>query len=293
VALSESALNRRHKYLGASDVAAVLGLSPWKSASDVYYSKVACLDPEVGEPSAAIQAGNLLEGAVLDFAEKHVGKLKRNQFRVHAEQRWASATLDAICVGPDYEDEGVEAKTTSNSSHWGEEGTDQIPIYYLTQVQWQMYITGYKRIHVPVLMPDFTLRFKMYVVDRDEELIESIVQRCTAFWYENVLAKKPPLDTVPAPKILQRMKRVPEKVTTIGDELVSDWRIKKAALKHAATQESESRLRMLEALGDAEVGKFTGGVINYFKRERRERTQTIKKSTYRTLSIKEGEGDEV
>jgi putative phage-type endonuclease len=290
MALSESALKRRHRYLGASDVPAVLGVSPWKSESDVYYNKTAEFE-QVEKESKAIQSGNLLEGAVLDFAEIHVGKLRRNQFRVHPHIRWASATMDAICL--DLEDTGVEAKTTGNSDQWGDEGTDQIPIYYLAQVQWQMYVTGYTRIYVPVLMPDFALRFKLYVVDRDEELIASIVKRCSQFWEEHVLARVPPPDSVPAPKTLQRMKRVPEKVTTINDTLVRDWQEKKAALKLAKEGEASARMKMIESLGDAEVGKYTGGVVNYFKRERREHTKTVKRSTYRTLEVREGEGDEV
>jgi len=288
MALSEAAMKRRHKYIGASDVPAVLGVSPWKSASDVYYAKVAEFEKR-DKITKSIEAGNLLEVAVLDFAEQRLGKIKRNQFRVHPKKTYASATLDAICLEQD--DVGVEAKTTGNTDQWGEENTDQIPIYYLAQVQWQMYVTGYKTIYVPVLMPDFGLQFKMYKVERDEELIDSIAKRCDDFWHDNVLKKVPPKDTVPAPRTLQNMKRVPEKVTTIDDILVRDWQIKKDNLKRAKKEESEARMRMLESLGDAEVGKFTGGVVNYFKRERKAHTVKVKQSTYRSLELKEGEGD--
>lgn len=287
--LSDAAIKRRRRYLGASDVPPVLGVSPWSSASDVYYEKKAEFETKF-KITPAIQAGILLEPSVLDFAESHVGKIKRNQFRVHPEIKWASATLDAICL--DLKDTGVEAKTTSNSQHWGEEGTDHIPIYYQAQVQWQMYITGYKRIYVPVLFLDYAGKFKMYCVDRDQELIDSIVARCKEFWIGNVLTNVPPKDTTPAPQTVQRMRRVPEKVTTIEDVLVRDYQMKKKALSVAKKEEKESRMRMLESLGDAEVGKFTGGVVNYFKRERKAHTVKIQKTTYRSLELKEGEGDE-
>lgn len=268
---------------------AVIGVSPWKSASDVYYGKVAAMEKR-DKITPAIQAGILLEPAVLDFAESHVGKIKRNQFRVHPEVKWASATLDAICL--DLKDTGVEAKTTSNSQHWGEEGTDQIPIYYLAQVQWQMYVTGYQRIYVPVLFLDFAGKFKMYCVDRDQELIDSIVARCEEFWYDNVGKQHPPKDTAPAPQTLSRMKRVPDKVTTVDEMLVRNWQSKKKALDLAKKEEKAAKMKMLECLGDAEVGKFSGGQINYFKRERKAHTVKVKPSTYRLLEIKEGEGDD-
>lgn len=290
MSLSETALKRRHKYLGASDVPAVLGVSPWRTASDVYYSKTAEFEKK-DTGNKATTAGHYLELSTLAFAEDQLGRLKRNQFRVHPTVPYASATLDAICLDRDME--GVEAKSTANPDNWGEEGTDQIPIYYLAQVQWQMFVTGFQVIHVPLVTKDFVLNFKMYRVERDEELINSIVGRCHEFWTGNVMKKVPPKDTVPAPKTLQRMKRVPDKVTTVDDILVRDWQQKKIALKEAKKDEQAARMRMLESLGDAEVGKFTGGVINYFKRERKAHTVQVKQSTYRSLEIREGDGDDV
>lgn len=286
LALSEAHKKRRKRYLGASEVPAVLGVSPWKTASDVYYSKTAELESR-DKVTHAINSGNLLEVAVLDFAQQEVGKIKRNQFRVSKERKWAAATLDALVV--DQPGEGVEAKTTGNSAGWGEEGTDQIPLYYIAQVQWQMYVAQLHKVWVPCLMPDFALRFKLYVVERDEELIGSIVERCEDFWVNNVLACAPPPDSVPAPRTLQRMRRVPAKVAPVPDGLVKDWQDKKNLLKEARAAERDSRVKMLEQLGDAEVGTYSGGVINYFERERKAYTKRVSASNYRTLELKEGD----
>lgn len=286
--LSEAALKRRHKYIGASDVPAILGVSPWKTPSDVYYNKTA--EFEKAEPTnKAINAGHFLELSCLAFAESQLGRIKRNQFRVHPTVPYASATLDAVCL--DRKDEGVEAKSTSHTDNWGEPGTDQIPIYYLAQVQWQMYVTGFKVIHVPMVCKEHVFDFKMYRVERDDALINSMAERCHDFWVNHVEKRVPPKDSTPAPRTLQRMKRVPDKVTEVDDLLVRDWQDKKKALKEAKKAEQESRMRMLESLGDAEVGKFTGGVINYFKRQRKAHTVNVKQSTYRSLEIKEGDGD--
>jgi putative phage-type endonuclease len=278
---------RRKRYLGASDVPAVLGVSPWKTASDVYYSKAVEFEDRE-KASKAIQSGILLEDAVIDYAAGELGvKVKRNQFRVHPKLKWASATLDATI--PSRPDEAIEAKTTSMTDQWGDEGTDQIPIYYVAQVQWQMFVTGISKIWVPCLMPDHALRFKLYVVDRDEALISSIVSRCTEFWESNVLLGVPPKDTVPAPRTIQRMKRVPDKVTTVEDHLVEQWKAARSVLKIAKDEEKTSRMKMLEQLGDAEVGKFNGGVLNYRKRERRAYTKKVVASAYRTLELREGD----
>ena len=290
--LSKTALARRHKYLGASEVPSVLGVSPegWPTASDVYYRKTAKFEPE-DKVTEAMLVGILCEPAVLSYAKSVLGNIKCNQFRVHKSISWQSATLDAICV--DLEKTGIEAKTTGNSRLWGEQGTDQIPNYYLAQVQWQMYITGFTTMYVPVLMPDFTLKFKMYKVERDQAVIDSIVARCTEFWEENVLKRVPPKDTLPAPRTLQLMKRVPQKVTTISSLLVQDYKDKCLIAKDAVKDKDNARLKMVESLGDAEYGKYDGGCLEYVERERKERTHTVKAKKYRSLKIKEGEGDDV
>ena len=287
MSLSDTHRARRKRYLGASDVPAVLGVSPWKTARDVYYSKAAEFESK-DKVSKAIQSGILLEDAVIDFAAGELGvKVKRNQFRVHRTLKWASATLDAVI--PCLPTEAIEAKTTSMTDQWGEERTDQIPIYYIAQVQWQMFVADLSKIWVPCLMPDHALRFKLYVVERDDMLIDSIVSRCTSFWEDNVMAGEPPEDTVPAPRTIQRMKRVPEKVTTVSDRFIEEWKVSKSELKVAKDKERDSRMRMLEQLGDAEVGKFNGGVLNYRKRERKAYVKNVSASTYRTLELREGD----
>lgn len=292
MSLSESALKRRHKYLGGSEISAVIGVNPWDSASDVYYEKTAEFETPKKQ-TRAMYVGSLCEPAILQYAEDVLGKIKRNQFRVHPDIPWASATLDAICM--DLPNQGVEAKTArpGDLGGFGEEGTADIPIYYMTQVQWQMFVTGFDVIHVPVLIKDFVMDFKMYRVERDQVLIDTIVDRCVDFWENNVMKGVPPKDTSPAPATLHRMKRVPDKVTTVQDHLVQEYKDWDQKEKFAKKMKAEAKARMLEDLGDAEVGKYTGGVLDYRKRKRKAKTVNIKESEYRTLKIKEGDGDDI
>lgn len=280
---------RRKKYIGASDVPAIIGVSPWKTASDVYYDKTAEFEDKEEKPNKAIQAGVLLEDSVIDFAAQSLGvKVKRNQFRVHSEHKWASSTLDAMIVGSN---EAIEAKTTSMCDGWGEERTDQIPIYYIAQVQWQMFVTGIERVWVPCLMPDYVLAFKLYVVDRDQDIINRLVEQCADFWGKHVLAGVPPAETAPAPQTIQRMKRVPDKVVPIDDQLVFDYQAALSVQREASKKLKSAKMKMLESLGDAEVGSYSGGVLKYRKRKRKEYTKKFAESTYRSLEIKEDPGD--
>jgi len=292
VSLTGTHRKRRRKYIGASDVPAIIGVSPWKTASDVYYDKTAVFEDTKDTVNKAIQAGVLLEDSVIDFAAQSLDvKVKRNQFRVHKEYKWASSTLDALIVGGDqyayHRNEAIEAKTTSMPDGWGEERTDQIPIYYIAQVQWQMFVTGVERVWVPCLMPDYVLAFKLYVVDRDEDIISRLVKQCGDFWKDNVLAGVPPAHTVPAPRTIQRMKRMPDKVVAVDDKLVAEYQAAAAAQREAAKVLKEAKMRMLESLGDAEVGSYDGGILRYHKSVRKAYTKEVPEATYRSLKIKE------
>ncbi len=282
--LTDAHRKRRRKYIGASDVAPIIGVSPWNTASDIYYNKTAEFEVK-DSGTKATNAGVLLEGSVIDFAAQTLDvKVKRNQFRVHKDIKWASATLDAMIVNSN---EGIEAKTTSMPAGWGEERTDQIPIYYIAQCQWQMFVADLERVWVPCFMPDYSLDFKLYVVERDDAVIAKLLKECTSFWENHVLKDVPPRHTTPAPRTIQRMKRVPEKVVPIQESLVDNYKKALEVSKRASKALKEAKMKMLEGLGDAEVGRYDGGVVNYRKRKRKAYKKSVSESTYRSLEVKE------
>ena len=98
---------------------------------------------------------------------------------------WAAATPDAACCHPVDDTVLVEAKSTAQD--WG----DELPAHYLTQVIWQMHVSGIHRCYVPVLGPRLT--FTEYVVDyadyaQDAVLIE---QKAREF-YDSLSGDTPP-----------------------------------------------------------------------------------------------------
>jgi hypothetical protein len=60
-------LAARHRFLTASDVAAVLGMHPHKSRAAVLKDKRAAFEPSTRPPVKAMRAGHFLEPAVLDW----------------------------------------------------------------------------------------------------------------------------------------------------------------------------------------------------------------------------------
>ena len=70
----EEWLSYRRRGIGGSDVAALLGISPWRTARDLYYDKlnVAAVEDEEGN-WVALEMGHLLEPLVAKIFERKTG----------------------------------------------------------------------------------------------------------------------------------------------------------------------------------------------------------------------------
>lgn len=178
---------RRHS-LGASDVAKVIGCSPFGSAIDVYRYKLGI--SEGGAISTdKTERGNRQEEFVLrEFCAAMSAEVHNQQLRVcHPQEEWASATLDGIgyrgltCIGP------VEAKCISTSLYIVP------PEYYLVQVLWQCWVTGASSGHLAVWSTK-DQKFQAYpiIMAAHLEYFDDVVRKCRDFWFGNVVAQVPP-----------------------------------------------------------------------------------------------------
>lgn len=285
--ITEKQRQNRRKYLGSSDAPAVAGVSPWRNPADVYWDKIKSPSENESEPhNEAITVGNLCEGAVLDWFCRETGKkILRNQRRVH-ENGIMAASFDALVVG---ENEAVEAKTTGitsplNRDEWGEVGTDEVPNYILAQVQHQMAVLPeIKIIWVPVLMGG--VGFRMYRVERSDELIETLEKIEVKFWTEYVEKRLPPPDDLPTIETIKKIDRAPNKTVRIADDMISAWLNAKSARSAAEKVEEEAKRTLLAALGDAEAGECSFGKLTYFQQSMKERV--LPATTYRVPRFKE------
>ena len=169
----------RREGVSASEIAAVVGLSPWTSRFDLWWTK------RTGEQSQGdgigMKRGRRYEALVLeDFAERHPEFYVAPSVTVRNLARpWQVSTPDGLVYESDEhvhctrEDCGpgaepiavVEAKTSGSRAEWGEPGTDDIPVQYRCQVLWQMDTLGLNVAYVPCLFGD---RLEVYVVEYDE-----------------------------------------------------------------------------------------------------------------------------
>lgn len=191
-------LEARKNGLGGSDAAAILGLSPWRTPLDVYMERVGMVSgPDENE---RMKWGTLLEEPIADEYRRRTGcKFKRceNAIATHAKYDWMLASPDRLIHG---QKKGLEVKTAGGRAAydkdehgdplWGEEGTDQVPVYYLLQCQHYLAVTGFEAWDLAVLIGGQD--YRVYTIKPDIELHEKMISGMMKFWYENVKIKNPP-----------------------------------------------------------------------------------------------------
>ena len=195
-------LARRRSRIGASDVAAIVGLSPWRSAVALWLDKVGLLaDDDEDDAPAHLRLGRDLEPIIARWFHRETGlDVAGEQMELTvAGEPWAGCTIDGLvlenlassCECSIDDALGIfEAKYVAGPP-WAE-----VPAHYLAQLQWAMWVSGLGRawlacLHLPFGRP----RFKVYEVERDPADIELLSTRARAFWYDHVLAGvMPPID---------------------------------------------------------------------------------------------------
>lgn len=180
--------------IGASECASVLGLNPWQSPYELWLEKTGQVQPDDLSNNFAVRMGNLLEPVVAEVYEYKTGERVRkvNTTLHHKDYPHILCHLDRKVQG---KRKVLEIKTANPySNDWGEEGTDQIPLNYLCQVQHQLAVTGYEVADLIVYRGTTDLR--IYPINRDESIINELVKRLDAFWNNHVLTKIAPEMTI-------------------------------------------------------------------------------------------------
>jgi putative phage-type endonuclease len=156
-------LARRRELITATDIPAILGISPWRSEGDVARDKRGEL---ADEPSIPMRVGQALEPLIAElYAERTGAAVERwGDLVVHPELPWAGAT-------PDYRagDVIVECKWSASPRRW----TDGLPEDYEAQVRWQLGVTGYRAADVAALLGH---DLRVYRVEHDEGLWADLVR---------------------------------------------------------------------------------------------------------------------
>ncbi len=260
-------LEKRKNHIGGSDISAILGLNPFSSGYDVWCDKVYENNPIIN--SDAIDTGNALESAIVEWAAKRYGleyddTPEKLQF-VCKEHPIFMAHIDALALNYPT---AIEGKYTSLSDEWGDSGTDHIPQRVYNQCQVQILCGGWDYIIVSVWISEFGMDKRHFVVQRNPKRIEQIIKFGELWWKKYVLTKTPPLiDAPPNTETFDRIVRVEGEIVNIPRKMWSDYKILKLKTKQAKTEEDKALAEIKAHMGNAEAGRIPDTGKLYYQRK--------------------------
>ncbi|MCS7159914.1 MAG: hypothetical protein RMJ19_05525 [Gemmatales bacterium] len=285
-------LGDRTKYLGATDIPAILGLSPWRTAYEVWLEKTGRFVPGELNDQHVI-AGTTLQSGILELARQ-----TRGFESIAAPEDGVPIRGTPIIVHPDAltpQGEPVEVKTSGLFGpvvgEWGPDGTDEVPDGYLVQLHTQIAALGASGGFIIALLGGVGLR--IYEAKADPELARLICGMAKSWWEEFVVAdREPPLDVPPPVSVLQRLRRVPRKSVDLPSdvaELVDEYQALGVQISDLQRRRDELKSRIILALGDAEMGRLPDGrAVTYYEKHVPERV--VRAYSYRELRIKAQKG---
>lgn len=222
-------LAKRKSGIGGSDVAAILGLSPWRTALDVYKDKIGETEKEAAS-SEAVHFGTALEDLIAKEFQTRTGMKvqKVNHQFSDKDSPWMIANIDRAIINRDIAkrvwplidptadeidkygnrplttDIALECKTCNafKANQWSPSQEEdikkglvladdhEIPIYYETQLQWYCGVLKLRGMYLSVLIGGCD--YRIYWVPFNPSVFEILKQKCSEFWHEHVLKRVPP-----------------------------------------------------------------------------------------------------
>ena len=260
----------RSKYLGGSDIGAILGLSRFRSPLEVWMEKTG---KEVKKlDSLPLRFGSFAEEFVASEYSRSTGfdLIHDESIYVHPEYSFMSAHIDRFVLenGSPCPSRILECKTANPFSlgDWGEVGTDQVPLTYLCQCLWYMAITDIKHCDLAVLFGN--ANFRIYEISRDLELESTILQKANFFWNTYVLHDVPPPTQSEADcqTLFSKgdpAKSVEAKIETL--ELTKRLHVLNHEIDVREEEISNMRQSIMTLMGEAETLTYQGQVIATWK----------------------------
>ena len=292
--LTEQQLQERKSGIGGSDLHHVFNEKPYGCARKLWYDKTSQEPdyPDVGKD--IFDRGHRLEPIVADlYAEKHPeNNIILTAPMVDDKYSWAKGNTDRGVI---FEDETVgifEAKTVGREMYFKfiKEG---ISAGYILQLQYYLWLANLNRGAYGILWAD-GWKFIDFEVERDDELIATIISACERFWKQ--VENGPPPDrlelkdkrcqgcefrhtcqgTALIDSISEEGEEVP--VMTELDGLMADFVEFGEIESEAKAQKDACSSKMKKIIGDLPVVDCTGYRIHYKTQESRQvKTPVLKK----------------
>lgn len=256
-ATREEWLELRKHGIGSSEVAAILGLSPWCTPYQLWMIKKGLAEPK--EETFAMRAGLYLEDAVSRFFSDATGHTiikasGSNWIAIDPERPYLRVSPDRtywLCDAKhNRTGKGIcECKTTQLKVD-----ADCLPPHWLCQLQYQLGVTGLQHGALAWLSQgrDFGYR----EVDFDPAYFEWMATEVTNFWHRFIEGNEVPDVTDVADVLLRNPRHTDGKVLVADDEMLDAVKTINRIKPRISTLDSrkkDAEAAIKKRMGDAEV----------------------------------------
>jgi len=269
----------RTKYLGGSDIGAILGLSPYKTSLDVWLEKTGKHNHQVD--NLPIRFGTFAESFVASEYARATGAtlIEYPSAISHPQYSYLQGHIDRFITSDSAElfrEDGtctasylLECKTANpfTQSQWGEAGSDEVPMSYLAQCHWYLCMTQIERCDLAVLFGNSD--FRIYHITRDRELEPTLLEAALTFWQNHVLADIPPDAKTMGDYQKLFTKEVPGKKLEATEQtrlLIETAKELNTAIDTKAQELEQIKKLLMEQIQEAQELTYQGKILATWKR---------------------------
>lgn len=175
-------LQWRRSKIGASDAPVIMNRSPFCTAYELWYEKVAGVKRR---KSYAMERGHELEPIARRLYEVHMGMKFAPQVKIHPKYEWMIASLDGISEDGNHI---IEIKCPKNPHSHDIAVGGKIPEHYQIQMQHQMEVCGVKE---STYVSFYDNAIVILQLEYDAELCKEMLEYERKF-YESMRSLTPP-----------------------------------------------------------------------------------------------------
>jgi putative phage-type endonuclease len=261
-------LAMRRKGITGTRITGIMQVSPWETPRSVYLDLLG-MKPEK-EQTEPMYWGTKLEDIVAkEFAERTGFKVRRvNYMLQHKTFDFLLGNIDRVIV--DGKRKGVlECKNVG--AYKADEWKDGAPLHYIYQLQFYLCLTGLDFGYLAALVGG--QKFVYHRIDRDDELIEQMIEAATEFWYSHVEPQVEPPVTERDTELLNAMwTSDPSKTVEFdGNDdaiLVRDLIQTKEKLGSAKSSHELAVNQLKDKMREAELVMFQGQKVATWKADK-------------------------
>jgi putative phage-type endonuclease len=261
-------LEIRKQGIGSSDASAAVGLNPYKSRLELWLEKTGRKPADDLAANDAVYWGTVLEPIVAqEYSTKTQHKIRRvNAVLQHPSEPFMLANLDREIINHPQGPGILECKTAGHFAvrQW----EDGVPEWYQLQVLHQLAVTGRQWADVAVLISG--QEFRIYRIDRDEEMILNLIRLEREFWQLVETDVQPPTDGSESSARALACLYPQDNGATLDCSNDSDMnglfnRLVDARTlqQDAAAMEEAAQQQIKEWMGEATVALFSGGKVTW------------------------------